>query len=125
MNRAIDHVYIFAMVFLTAYSQVIMRWQVGHAGALPVGVSGKVQFVVSLLINPWVISGIIATFLAGVSWMLALTKFQISYAYPFTSLVYMLVLISGTVFFRDGVNAGRLVGTAVVMGGVLIIARFG
>jgi drug/metabolite transporter (DMT)-like permease len=123
MNRALDHLYIFAMVFLTAYSQVVMRWQVGHAGNLPVGLPGKIQFVIGLLLNPWVISGIIATFFAGVSWMLALTKFQISYAYPFTSLVYMLVLASGVVFFRDGVNAGRLVGTAVVMAGVLIIAR--
>ncbi|TXC88854.1 hypothetical protein [Paraburkholderia azotifigens] len=125
MNRALDHLYIIAMVFLTAYSQVIMRWQVGHAGNLPVSLPGKIQFVTGLLLNPWVISGIIATFFAGVSWMLALTKFQISYAYPFTSLVYMLVLASGVVFFRDGVNAGRLVGTAVVMAGVLIIARFG
>jgi drug/metabolite transporter (DMT)-like permease len=125
MKRALDHVYIFAMVFLTAYSQIIMRWQVGLAGALPAGGGAKVQFVVHLLLNPWVLSGIVATFFAGVSWMLALTKFQLSYAYPFTSLVYMLVLASGVVFFRDSMSAGRLAGTAVVMLGVVMIARAG
>jgi drug/metabolite transporter (DMT)-like permease len=125
MNRALDHIYIFAMVLLTAYSQVVMRWQVGNAGALPAELLGKVHFVAALLLNPWVLSGIAATFFAGVSWMLALTKFQISYAYPFTSLVYLLVLMSGTVLFRDGVNAGRVIGTSVVMAGVLIIAKFG
>lgn len=125
MNRLVDHVYIFAMVVLTAYSQVVMRWRVGLAGALPTQWDGKLQFVGHLLLNPWVLSGIAATFFAGVSWMLALTKFQLSYAYPFTSLVYMLVLASGVVFFRDAMSAGRLAGTAVVMLGVLMIARAG
>jgi drug/metabolite transporter (DMT)-like permease len=125
MNRALDHIYIFAMVFLTAYSQIIMRWQVGLAGALPLGGGAKVQFVAHLLFNPWVLSGILATFFAGVSWMLALTKFQLSYAYPFTSLVYMMVLASGVVFFKDSMSAGRLAGTAVVMLGVVMIARAG
>lgn len=125
MNRPLDHIYIFAMVLLTAYSQVIMRWRVGIAGALPPEWGGKIQFVAHLLVNPWVLSGVVATFLAGVSWMLALTKFQLSYAYPFTSLVYMLVLASGVLLFKDSMNAGRLAGTAVVMLGVLIIAKAG
>jgi len=125
MNRALDHIYIFAMVFLTAYSQVIMRWQVSLAGALPQGSGPKMQFVLHLLLNPWVLSGIVATFFAGISWMLALTKFELSYAYPFTSLVYMLVLVSGVLFFKDSMSVGRLTGTAVVMLGVLMIAKAG
>ncbi|WP_176054644.1 DMT family transporter [Paraburkholderia caribensis] len=83
------------------------------------------QFVLHLLLNPWVLSGIVATFFAGISWMLALTKFELSYAYPFTSLVYMLVLVSGVLFFKDSMSVGRLTGTAVVMLGVLMIAKAG
>ena len=72
-----------------------------------------------------VLSGVVATFLAGVSWTLALTKFQLSYAYPFTSLAYVAVMASGVLLFKDDVSAGRMIGTAVVMLGVLIIANFG
>ena len=125
MNRLFDHIYIFAMVLLTAYGQIVMRWRVGLAGSLPHAWSGKLQFIVQLLASPWVLSGVAATFLAGISWMLALTKFQLSYAYPFTGLVYMLVLMSGVVLFKDSMSAGRLAGTAVVMLGVLIIAKAG
>jgi drug/metabolite transporter (DMT)-like permease len=125
MNRALDHIYIFAMVLLTAYSQIIMRWRVGMAGALPSAWGGKVHFIAHLLVNPWVLSGVAATFFAGVSWMLALSKFELSYAYPFTSLVYMLVLASGVLLFKDAMSVGRLAGTAVVMLGVLIIAKAG
>ncbi|WP_454732072.1 MULTISPECIES: hypothetical protein [Cupriavidus] len=125
MSRTLDHVYILAMILLTTYSQVVMRWQVGLAGALPDGIAGKIAFVAGLLINPWVLTTLLATFLAGVVWMLALSKFELSYAYPFVSIVYLLVLASGVVFFHDDLSWGRVIGTVVVLLGVVIIARAG
>lgn len=63
--------------------------------------------------------------MAGVSWMLALTKFQLSYAYPFTGLIYLFVLVAGYWVFRDNITVGRVVGTAVVLLGTIIIVRAG
>lgn len=123
MSRLADYAYIAAMIVLTTYSQVVMRWQVGNMGALPASVSGKVGFVVAMLLNPWVLSGLVATFLAGVAWMMALTKFELSYAYPFVSLVYLAVLASGVLLFNDSMNVGKLAGTAVVLLGIFILAR--
>lgn len=125
MNRALDHLYIVAMIAFTVYSQAIMRWQVGHAGALPSDTVGKFSFVIRLLTNPWVISSIVATLLAGVSWMLALAKFQLSYAYPFTGVIYAAILILGAIVFHESMSPGRVAGVCVVMVGVLIIARTG
>lgn len=113
------------MIAFTVYSQAIMRWQVGNAGPLPADTAGKIGFIVRLFVNPWVISSIVATLLAGFSWMLALTKFQLSYAYPFTGIIYALILILGATVFRESISVGRIAGIAVVMLGVLIIARTG
>ncbi|MNK85168.1 4-amino-4-deoxy-L-arabinose-phosphoundecaprenol flippase subunit ArnF [compost metagenome] len=118
-----NHIYIAAMILLTTYSQVVMRWRVGLAGALPSDVAGKVSFVAHLLISPWVLSGIFATFLAGVFWMMALSKFEISYAYPFTGLIYILVMLAGFFFFRDAVTFGKMVGTCLIIAGLVFIAR--
>jgi multidrug transporter EmrE-like cation transporter len=125
MARFSSHIYILLTVLLTVYSQLVMRWQVGIAGPLPADLFGKVGYIVGLLINPWVLTGILATFCAGVSWMMTLTQFQIGYAYPFVSLTYVLVMFGGIALFNDSVGLSRLVGTAVVMVGVLIIARGG
>lgn len=100
-----------------------MRWQVSAAGALPTDTPGKINFVIELLLNPWVLSGIVATFLAGVSWMLAMTKFEISYAYPFVSLNYILVLAAGFLLFNETINVTKLAGSALVILGVIVIAR--
>ncbi|MEF8719510.1 MAG: hypothetical protein V5B44_18040 [Candidatus Accumulibacter necessarius] len=123
MNRIIEHSFIFSTILFTVYSQLIMRWQVTEAGALPIDMPGKVHYIVALLLNPWVISGIVATFLAGVSWMLTMTKFEISYAYPFVSLNYILVLAAGFLLFQESLSCAKLVGGALVILGIIVIAR--
>jgi len=123
MTRLIEHSFIFFTVIFTVYSQLIMRWQVSSAGPLPLGTSARVAYVTDLFLNPWVMSGIVATFLAGVSWMLAMTKFEISYAYPFVSLNYILVLATGFLLFQETVSFAKLAGSALVILGVIIIAK--
>jgi drug/metabolite transporter (DMT)-like permease len=108
---------------MTVYSQLIMRWQVESAGPLPTGSYEKLAYILALLMNPWVISSVAATFMAGVSWMLAMTKFEISYAYPFVSLNYILVLAAGFIFFQESITASKLVGSALVIIGIIFIAK--
>ena len=122
-NRFLAHGYIFSTIFFTVYSQLIMRWQVTKAGALPPDYSGKIQFVLLLLLNPWVMTGIVATFLAGVSWMLAMTRFEVSYAFPFVSLTYILVLLSSIYLFNESFTLTKFTGTLIVTLGIIIIAR--
>jgi multidrug transporter EmrE-like cation transporter len=123
MNRAFDHVYIFSMIVFTIYSQIIMRWRVGLVGHLPESALGKVAFIAGLLTNPWVLSGIFATFLAGVSWMLALSKFELSYAYPYTGLIYVFMMMAGAFVFGDAMTPGRVVGTLITIAGLIVISR--
>jgi len=119
-----SHAYIFSTIVFTALSQLLMRWQVGLAGPMPADVWGKAGFVWALLLNPWIIASVVSTFLAGVSWMMALTRFEISYAYPFSALTYVLVLVAGVLLFQDGLNVGKLAGTALVVLGIVVMARF-
>jgi drug/metabolite transporter (DMT)-like permease len=123
LTRLIEHLFIISTILFTVYSQLIMRWQVSAAGPLPADLSDKFVYVVALLLNPWVVSGIVATFLAGVSWMLAMTKFEISYAYPFVSLNYILVLAAGFLLFQEAMSITKLAGSALVILGIIVIAR--
>ncbi len=123
MNRLLDHAYIASTIVFTVYSQLIMRWQVGVAGPLPIGVFDKLHYVAGLLLNPWVLSGLLATFIAGVSWMLAMSKFEISYAYPWVSLNFVLMLMFGVFLFGESFNLSKTLGTLLVMAGIIVLAR--
>ncbi len=122
MSRWVDHIYIASTIVFTVYSQLIMRWQVSLAGVLPADLMGKVYFVVHLFLNPWVISGIFATLLAGISWMLAMSRFEISYAYPWISLNFLLMLFFGVVFFDESFSFAKLFGTFLVVAGIAVLA---
>ncbi len=123
VNRLLDHTYILSTVLFTVYSQLVMRWQVSAAGEIPSDWPSKIRFVITLLLNPWVMSGILATFFAGVSWMLAMTRFEISYAYPFVSLNYVLVLAASILLFQESLSFAKVLGTALIILGIAIIAR--
>lgn len=123
MTRFINHSYIFLTILFTVYSQLVMRWQVAAAGQLPDDMSGKIRFIVVLLLNPWVVTSIIATLLAGVSWMLAMTKFEVSYAFPFVSLNYVLILAASVFLFNESFTITKFAGSIVVMIGIIIIAK--
>lgn len=123
MTRLLDHTYIWATVFFTVYSQLVMRWQVVKAGALPPEAFGKLLFVGHLFLNPWVLSSILATLLAGISWMLAMSRFEISYAYPWIGLNFVLMLLFGVFLFGESISMTKVVGTLLVVAGIAVIAR--
>jgi len=75
-------VYVFLTILLTVYGQLIIKWQVMNAGQFPTNNFDKAIFLFHLLLNPWVISALIAVFLAPLSWIVAMTKLELSYAYP-------------------------------------------
>lgn len=118
-----EHLFIILTIIFTVYSQLVMKWQVSLAGALPPTTTGRIDFIVSLLLNPWVITGVVSTFFAGVSWMLAMTKFEISYAFPFVSLNYIFMLMAGVLIFGETMSPLKLLGSFVVVIGLLILAK--
>ena len=119
----IHHIYIFLTVILVVYSQLIIKWQVGLAGELPVEIVDKVLFLLQILFRPWVISGLTATFLSGLTWMAAMTRFPINYAYPFTSLSFILILIGSSVFFHESITIPKAIGTSFIIAGVIIASQ--
>ncbi len=116
----LEHLYILATILLTVYGQVVIKWQVGLAGAFPTEPSEKVKFILHLLLNPWVLSSFSCAFLAALSWMAAMTKFTLSYAYPFTSLTFVLVLLLSAFLFKDPITFPKVVGMGLVVAGIIV-----
>lgn len=83
----------------------------------------KVEVMLRLTINPWTLSVGAAAVLAGLAWMSALPQLELSRAYPFVGLTFGLVLIASAVFFGESVTAGRILGTGLIIAGIIVGAR--
>jgi uncharacterized membrane protein len=119
----LGHAYIAATLAFTVYGQLVLKWQIGGAGPMPVGGADKLLFLFKQLLNPWIISGFASAFLASLAWMAAMTRFELNYAYPFMSLAFVIVMIFSTLFLNEAVTAPRLIGTLLVVSGLIVITR--
>lgn len=115
--------YVFGTILFTVYGQLIIKWQVNIAGELPASVSGKTWYLFHLLLNPWVISSLFAAFLAALCWMSAMTKLELSYAYPFMSLSFVLVFILSLFFFHESFTMIKLLGMLLIISGVIVLGQ--
>lgn len=118
-----NYLYIAATIALTVYGQIVLKMQVTQAGPLPELGSEKLMFLVRLLLNQWVISAFAAAFLASVTWMGAMSKFQLSHAYPFMSLNFVSVLLLGAWLFNEPLTTARVVGVALICLGTVIASQ--
>jgi drug/metabolite transporter (DMT)-like permease len=118
-----NYLYIVLTIALTVFGQIAIKIQVMQAGALPAASADKFAFLMRLLLNPWIISAFAAAFLASVCWMGAMTKFQLSHAYPFMSLNFVIVLLLSGWLLHEPMSAARLIGVALICIGTVVAAQ--
>lgn len=116
----IGYLYIFGTILFTVYGQLILKWRISHFGALPDTLQDKLYFLVKLLLDPFLLSGFASTLIAAVCWIAAMTKFDISYAYPFMSLAFVLVLVLSVWLFKEPLTLSKLIGMAFIVTGIII-----
>jgi multidrug transporter EmrE-like cation transporter len=122
-SSTVGYVYIAFTVAFTVYGQLVLKWQIAGVGAMPAGGIEKLVFLLQLLFNPWVFSAFVAAFLASLAWMAAMTKFDISHAYPFMSLNFVLVVLAGGVLFHEAITPYKLGGLMLIVAGIVVGSR--
>jgi multidrug transporter EmrE-like cation transporter len=115
-----SYLYIVLTIVLTVYGQIIIKWQVVNAGEFPEASVNKVWFLLGLLLNPWIISAFLSAFLASMSWMAVMTKLQLSYAYPFTSLTFVFVLVLSGMLFHETITLPKAIGMGLIVLGIIV-----
>lgn len=114
------YLYIFGTVLLTVYGQIMLKWRVSNYGPFPYDNIGKVNFLLKLLLDPFIISSFLAAFLAALFWMVALTKFELSHAYPFVGITFVLVLILSRILFNETITHLKVIGVLLIILGIFV-----
>ena len=124
MQFILNHFYLLLAISLGVVSQLIIKWQMSVFYFDDYETwQDKFALAFSMLLNPYIIIALVLTLLAGVIWMIAMTKFEISYAYPFTLLALVLVTIFSVIFFGESVNIYKLIGIVFIILGIVVISK--
>ena len=116
--------YIFGTLFFTVYGQIVLKWRLsGLKVVLPEGTLDKIIYLTKLIFDPFVFSGFSSAFIASLFWMAAMTKFEITTAYPFMSIAPALVFIIGVLFLGDTFTIGKVVGLLFIIIGIIVTVK--
>jgi uncharacterized membrane protein len=121
-SRPHDYTYIFLTIGFTVYGQLILKWRIAQYGQLPNPLSEKILFLFRLLLDPIILSGFVAAFLAALAWMAAMTKFEVSHAYPFMSLSFAAVLLFSALLLQESITLPKIIGVALIIAGTLVVS---
>lgn len=123
-HRWSDFLYIVATLALTVYGQMALKWRMDQLGPMPDdGPVAGLRHLLGLLVDPVVLSTFVAAFLASLAWMAAMTRFELSYAYPFTSLNFVAVLVLSVWLLGETLTLPKVAGVALIILGTLIASQ--
>jgi drug/metabolite transporter (DMT)-like permease len=78
---------------------------------------------IGIFLNIYYLSAISFLIIRAVVWQLILKNRDISLVYPLNSVVPVLILFSGVVFFHEAVSINNIIGTFILMSGILLIVN--
>ena len=108
-------------VLLSAVAQIVLK--AGMGAAALTAPRGAAATLAATFLNPLVIGGLALYFLSAVVWLAVLAKLPVSTAYPFVSLGFVCTAALGWLIFGEPISAAKALGIALIVGGVLFVAR--
>lgn len=110
-------------VTLNALAQIALRKTMQTIGTFPQSASDYFNFGYQLILNAWFITGMSLYAISIGLWMAVLGKTEVSLAYPFLSIGYIITAFIGYFFLHENVNLLRIIGLVTICIGIIIISR--
>ena len=125
--KAFDFVWILSGVLLNAAAQLLLKSGAAAAGqiTLAAGAPALWRTALGLAVHPGILGGLACYGISVVVWIVALSRVEVSIAYPMLSIGYVINGVLAWWLFGEDVNAQRWLGIGVIIIGVVLVARSG
>ncbi|HEY2561133.1 MAG TPA: SMR family transporter [Caldimonas sp.] len=112
-----------AGVLLNAGAQLLLKAGVKPLGAIGAAPGTLLPGLASAITRGPVLAGLACYVLSVAIWLVALSRVDVSIAYPMLSLGYVVNAVAAWWLFGEAVGAARFAGIALILLGVLVVAR--
>ncbi len=111
------------LLIFDTFAQLAFKIAVTQLGEFPTqNISVIWYYCLQLATNPYVISGALALILALFTWLTLISKVDLSFAHPMTSLAYMTIPLAGTFFLHEPLHWPQMLGIVLIVIGVMVIS---
>jgi multidrug transporter EmrE-like cation transporter len=121
--RSADLALILTGVLLNAVAQLLLKAGSRAIAGIAVNLGNAWTLIERVAVNPPIIGGLACYAISVVVWILALSRVDVSVAYPMLSVGYVVNAIAAWMLFGEQLNGARIAGIGIIIVGVWLVAR--
>ncbi len=110
-------------VSLSALAQIVLKYGMSSVQAQRALVDSKLSGLAIIATSPHVLSGFALYGLGAVLWLGVLARIEVSQAYPFVGLGFLMTMAFAIAFLGEAFSIPRLAGSLLITAGVVLVAR--
>lgn len=110
-------------VLLNAFAQLALKASVSDTGVINLDLQSLFSSAGTLASNVWLWFGLICYAISVVVWILALSRVDVSIAYPMLSIGYIVNAVLAWQLFGEPMSLGKVAGIGIIILGVYVLAR--
>lgn len=110
-------------VFLNAVAQLALKQGANRLTHMSLSMDNIVPLGIHIALNPWILLGLVLYGASVVLWIVALSRVDVSFAYPMLSIGYIIVAVAGAVLFHEPLGMYKILGIALIIMGVILLSK--
>jgi multidrug transporter EmrE-like cation transporter len=122
MNRT-TFTYLICGIMLNAVAQLALKAATNRLGVVSLAPEGLLGTALRVGLQPYIWLGLACYGLSVAVWIAALSRVEVSVAYPFLSLGYVVNAFAAWYLFGENLSPQRLLAIGVIIGGVWLLTR--
>jgi len=121
--NALSFALVLAGVLLNAAAQLLLKAGTNAIGHFEFSAGNIVPVGLRLALEPHILGGVSCYVVSLVVWIMALSRVDVSIAYPMLSIGYVVNALAAWYLFGEALTAFKLTGIGFIVVGVFLVAR--
>ena len=110
-------------VLLNAFAQLLLKKGMLGIGYFEMQFENLFPIIKKVAVNSYILLGLGSYVISVTIWLLVLARVEVSYAYPFLSVGYVVVTLAGYFIFQESLPWTRMLGISIIIAGVLLLSQ--
>jgi len=121
--KSADLALVLTGVMLNAAAQLLLKAGSRAITDVSFSLANTWTLAARMALNPPILGGLALYVVSVVFWILALSRVDVSIAYPMLSIGYIVSALAGWLLFSEALSPARVAGIVVIIVGVWLVAR--
>lgn len=109
------------IAILASAGQILLKIGVTKHAAELHSQANALSKLISVFINPYVLSGLIIYASCAVAWLWVISRMKLSHAYPLLSLTFVFVPLFANLILGDSIQAKYWLSVGLIISGIVVL----